>query len=265
MRSIPRPESLARPLDAKGQTAKGLASLGHRAPSATCSSTSRTPTATARDARTIASLGVGEEATVAVAVRSVVGQADARPPPQARRGARRRRDRADGGRLVQPAVAGAASSREGTQVLLHGSCASATQFRVTEHELVGAGAAPACHTHGLCRCTRRPTGCRRHAAQARLGATTAASAHVVEPLPGCAARWPSACPTARRAVAAIHFPDRRPRRPPARRRLAFEELFLLELALAGRRRARREGRRAPAAGSRPASWWTPGSSRCRST
>ena len=43
------------------------------------------------------------------------------------------------------------------------------------------------------------------------------------------------------ALAAAHFPDREEDERGARRRLAFEELFLLQLALAGRRRARREG------------------------
>ena len=41
-----------------------------------------------------------------------------------------------------------------------------------------------------------------------------------------------------------HFPDTEEEEAGARRRLAFEELFLLQLAVAGRRRARREGRRA---------------------
>jgi ATP-dependent DNA helicase RecG len=44
------------------------------------------------------------------------------------------------------------------------------------------------------------------------------------------------------AVAAIHFPDDESEDHAARQRLAFEELFLLQLALSGRRRARREGR-----------------------
>jgi ATP-dependent DNA helicase RecG len=46
------------------------------------------------------------------------------------------------------------------------------------------------------------------------------------------------------ALGVAHFPDREEDEREARRRLAFEELFLLQVALAGRRRARREGRRA---------------------
>jgi ATP-dependent DNA helicase RecG len=66
---------------------------------------------------------------------------------------------------------------------------------------------------------------------------------VVEPLP---ARLRTREHLGERAAAlgAAHFPDREEDEREARRRLAFEELFLLQVALAGRRRARREGRRA---------------------
>ena len=66
---------------------------------------------------------------------------------------------------------------------------------------------------------------------------------VIDPLP---ARLRAAEALAERpaAIAAAHFPDREEDERGARRRLAFEELFLLQLAVAGRRRARREGRRA---------------------
>ena len=65
----------------------------------------------------------------------------------------------------------------------------------------------------------------------------------VEPLPArlrVEERLPSGRPRSRRCT------SRTARRTSsdARRRLAFEELFLLQLAVAGRRRARREGRRA---------------------
>jgi ATP-dependent DNA helicase RecG len=46
------------------------------------------------------------------------------------------------------------------------------------------------------------------------------------------------------ALTAVHFPETEEEEQGARRRLAFEELFLLQLAVAGRRRSRREGRRA---------------------
>ncbi len=65
----------------------------------------------------------------------------------------------------------------------------------------------------------------------------------VEPLPA-RLRTEERLPDRPAALAAAHFPDREEDELGARRRLAFEELFLLQLAVAGRRRARREGRRA---------------------
>ena len=65
----------------------------------------------------------------------------------------------------------------------------------------------------------------------------------VEPLP-TALRVAERLPDRPAALAAVHFPDSEEDELGARRRLAFEELFLLQLAVAGRRRARREGRRA---------------------
>ena len=55
---------------------------------------------------------------------------------------------------------------------------------------------------------------------------------------------PSGSPSGPAALAAAHFPDRPEDPDDARHRLAFEELFLLELALAGRKRARAERARA---------------------
>ena len=85
---------------------------------------------------------------------------------------------------------------------------------------------------------------------------------VIEPLP---ARLRVAERLADRpaAIAAAHFPDREEDERGARRRLAFEELFLLQLAVAGRRRARARAA-APGRSRRAASWSTAGAGRCRS-
>jgi ATP-dependent DNA helicase RecG len=69
--------------------------------------------------------------------------------------------------------------------------------------------------------------------------------HVVEPLPAWL-RLAEGLPDRAAAVEAIHFPDAEAEEPEARRRLAFEELFLLELSLAARKRARQSELRAPA-------------------
>ena len=75
---------------------------------------------------------------------------------------------------------------------------------------------------------------------------------VVEPLPG---RLRAAEGLAERpaALAAIHFPDEPEDPEDARHRLAFEELFLLELALAGRKQRARRARHARASCRGPAS------------
>jgi ATP-dependent DNA helicase RecG len=65
----------------------------------------------------------------------------------------------------------------------------------------------------------------------------------VEPLPA-ALRVEERLPDRPAALTAVHFPETEEEEQGARRRLAFEELFLLQLAVAGRRRSRREGRRA---------------------
>src|SRR2546430_4207444 len=69
---------------------------------------------------------------------------------------------------------------------------------------------------------------------------------VIEPLPAYI-RTAERLADRPAALAALHFPRERHEEDEdeARRRLAFEELLLLELALSGRRSARQEGRPAP--------------------
>jgi ATP-dependent DNA helicase RecG len=69
--------------------------------------------------------------------------------------------------------------------------------------------------------------------------------HVVEPLPS-ALRVAESLADRPGALAAAHFPDTEAEAAQARHRLAFEELFLLQLAVAGRRRAQGGARRAAA-------------------
>jgi ATP-dependent DNA helicase RecG len=196
-----------------------------------------------RDARRIATLGVGEEATVAVTVRSV----SVRPMRNRRLKKIEARVFDESGPMVavwwnQPWLA--KQLGEGTQVLLHGKLKKRNEFAVSEHELVGQGAAPV-HTVGLV-----PV----HPATAGLAASTLRSLvwedyglirHVVEPLPG-ALRLAEGLADRPASIAGAHFPDSEEEATGARRRLAFEELFLLQLAVAGRRRKSGEGRSATA-------------------
>ena len=129
-------------------------------------------------------------------------------------------------------------------MLLHGKMKSRNQFWVTAHELVGQGAAPV-HTVGLVPIHPATYGVSPDTLRRLAWEDYPLIRHVVEPLP---ARLRVAETLADRpaALAAAHFPDTEADAAGARHRLAFEELFLLQLAVAGRRRAQ-GGRRKAAA------------------
>ena len=74
--------------------------------------------------------------------------------------------------------------------------------------------------------------------------TPAALDDVVEPLPARLRVARAACPTGPRALTAAHFPDGAATLEAGRRRLAFDELLLAQLALLRRRRAREQSARA---------------------
>ncbi|CAN5480370.1 ATP-dependent DNA helicase RecG [soil metagenome] len=242
MRPIPRPSVLAERLTAKGATQKGLAALGIATRGDLLA---HLPHAhrDRRDTRAVASVGVGEDATIAVVVRSV----SVKPM----RDRRRKRVEARVVDQTGPAVAVwwnqpwvARDLSEGAEVVLHGRMRRRNEFHVVEHEVIGAGAAgghsvglvpvhPA--THGLSPVTLRKL----------IWAEYANTRHLLEPLPS-ALRVAERLADRPAAVAGAHFPDSEAEEAEARRRLAFEELFLSQVALGGRRRARREGRRAQA-------------------
>ena len=202
--------------------------------SATCSSTCR---ATARRRARSASSRPSETATVVVEVRSIT-----QPPgapardAAARRGGRRRRDRRDEGDVLQPAVAGAQ-----VPARARGCCSRASTRAAT------ASASPS---------TRRPA--RRSAPRRRGGHLPGHRGPVARPR---SSRWRASGAARRRrrssrcrprlralerlpdraaALDAAHFGDHEG----GRRRLAFEELLLLQIALLRRRARRREGARA---------------------
>ena len=191
------------------------------------------------------------------------GQADAPARPLADRGARERRDRAARGRLVQPAEV------RGRPALARPDARPARPLQAAQPvPRVGARGRP-----------ERRRGARVAGARARLprhrGAAARADprADVARARPdarrrraaaGVAARSPSGCPTGPRRSTRCTSRPTRSRRAAARDRLAFEELLLLELSLAARKRARADGSRAPLRSGERASSWTRGSRRCRS-
>jgi ATP-dependent DNA helicase RecG len=131
---------------------------------------------------------------------------------------------------------------EGSHVLLHGKLRQRNEFWVSEHELVSNGQleSPAVGLVPVYPATQGIT--------ARQLRRLVWDAHdlvrdVVEPLPG-RLRAAERLPDRPAALAAAHFPDRDEDPACAHRRLAFEELFLLQLALCVRRRSRGDAGRA---------------------
>jgi ATP-dependent DNA helicase RecG len=243
----PRPSALAAPLVVEGtKPAAGAAALGLHTVGDLLEHLPRDR----RDARAISQLVSGEVATVAVEVRSIASR------PVRRRGMRP---------LVEATVADASGTMSatffnqpwlvgryppGTRLMLHGKFEARNRFRVQGHAVtaaagVGAEAEDVAHyaaTDGLSS-TQILALVRDHAA---------ALADIPEPLPA-SLRAVERLPDRAAAVAAMHFggeppaPDGAPETgSTARRRLAFEELLLTQLALLRRRRLRRQGAVAPA-------------------
>ncbi|NLT05494.1 MAG: DEAD/DEAH box helicase, partial [Solirubrobacterales bacterium] len=239
-RSIPRPSLLAAAVKASAQARKGLAALGIETHADLLEHFPHSHR-DRREVRGLGSLGVGEEATVAVTVRDV----KVRPL----RDRRRKKVEAKVFDDTAPAVAVwwnqpwiARRLAPGAAVLLHGRRKARNEFWVDEYEPLGQGAAPV-HTVGLVPVHPATHALSAGALRQLVWDDYRLIRHVVEPLPA-ALRVAEALCDRPAAVAAAHFPDGPDDAAGARRRLAFEELFLLQLAVAGRRRARREGRAA---------------------
>src|SRR5688500_144391 len=146
VRSIPRPSLLRAPLEARAAAAKGLASLGIETHADLIEHLPHSHR-DRRDTRSVATLAIGGEATVAVTVRSIA----VKPMRDRRRKRVEARVYDETGPLTavwwgQPWLA--RQLTEGTPVLLHGKLRRRGEFWVTEHELTGGGEAPV-HTVGL--------------------------------------------------------------------------------------------------------------------
>jgi ATP-dependent DNA helicase RecG len=196
--------------------------------------------------RAVAELAIGEEATVLVRVR------DCRVRPT-----RRRRLQ-----IVEAHVADETGPlkavwfnqaylvdqlEEGTVVLLRGRLESGRgdpTFKVSEHEIARAGDdAVGRHTTGLVPVYPATEGLSARRIRELVHGLRGEERNVIEPLPAWL-RARERLPLRADALHAAHWPSAPEQVQPARRRLAFEELFLFQLALVGRRRTRQEARRA---------------------
>ena len=239
IRSYPRPDALREGVALAGAPGKALASLGietfgdlvehlphsHR---------------DRRDVRRVADLALGEDATIAVAVRSV----SIRPMRDRRRKRVEARAADESGPVLavwfnQPWIA--RQLGEGSSVLLHGRLRRRGEFWVSEHEPLGEDAPV--HTVGLVPVHPATEGLSAGRLRALVWDARGRFLLTPEPLPATL-RVSEALPERAAALAGAHFPDSEEDENGARRRLAFEELLLLQLAVAGRRRSRRQARSA---------------------
>ena len=232
IRSYPRPSMLAQPLN--GLDALGIETLADLVEHFPHSHRDRT-------LHEVAALSVGQDATVAVTVRTV----SVKPMRNRRQKRVEARVFDHTGPLVavwfnQPWIARQLS--EGSHVLLHGKLRQRNQFWVTEHELLGNGSAPV-HTVGLVPVHPATQGITPAKLRELVNRVRPLMLAAAEPLPA-RMRVEEGFAERPAVLDAVHFPETEEEERGARHRLAFEELFLLQLAVAGRRRARREGRQA---------------------
>jgi len=186
-----------------------------------------------REARTVAALTPGESATVVVEVRSI------RARPVRRRGMRPLVEAVvgdDSGTVTatffnQPWLA--ERYRPGTRLVLHGRYESRNRFQIAHHaptEQAGGGDGDVAHYAAA-------EGITSTQILALVRGARPALSDVIEPLPA-RLRCAEGMPDRAAALSAMHFPATSPDAELGRRRLAFDELLLIQLQFL-RRRARR--------------------------
>ena len=235
LRSVPRPSRLAEPLEVKGKKAVagleqlGLATVGDLLEHIPFRHEDR------RDARPVASLGVGEEATVIVDVKKIDN----------------RRTRY-GKTLQQATVADESGPMKvvwfnqpwlqerlppGTRVVLRGKQDNRKSFRVTSYEIAPGVSAGDIRSEGMTPIYPATEGMASDRLRELAKAARGQVRHTLESLPSWL-RVKEELPERAAALAAVHFPEDEHETERARRRLAFEELLALELAFVARKRAR---------------------------
>jgi ATP-dependent DNA helicase RecG len=248
LRSMPRPRLLAHPLESLPGVGPATARLAERLGLRTLSDLLEHLPFDHRDyesRRRIAELAVGEEATLAVTVRSCRVR-----PTRKRRLTLLECEVADESGLLlavwfnQEYLADQLTT--GRAVLLRGRLDArrgAPVFRVLEHELAQGRGETGRHTTGLVPVYPATEGLSARRVREFAWRLRGAERHSIELLPA-AFRGRERLPGRADALAAAHFPSRLAEVPSARRRLAFEELFVFQLALVRQRRSRKVTRSA---------------------
>jgi ATP-dependent DNA helicase RecG len=238
----PRPSALAAPLELTGKAADGAAALGLHTHGDLLEHLPRAR----REARTVATLTAGEQATVLVEVRTITQR------PVRRRGMRP---------LVEATVFDetatmkatffnqpwlAARYRPGTRLVLHGKYEGRSSFKISNHAVTDeAGSADGAVAH--------------YAATDGLSSTQifALMTHarpllgqITDALPA-RMRAGHRMPDRAAALGCVHFAETAAEAEVGRRRLAFEELLITQLGLLHRRARRRNGDPAPALADAP--------------
>jgi ATP-dependent DNA helicase RecG len=257
----PRPSRLDEPLDVpKGKLAEGLKTLGLTSVGALLEHLPRD----SREARTVVALKTGEQATVAVQVRSIAAR------PVRRRGMKP---------LVEASVFDETGTMRvtffnqpwlaqryepGTRLVLHGKTTERGTFNVAHHAIGGdlsaaSGAHPtleqALEVTRAAQGTQAPEGSAQIAHYpatdgvsstqilALVQSSRDALGDVPEALPA-RTRVSEGLPDRKSALAAMHFPRDAEDREQGRERLAYEELLLTQLVFLRRRARRRANTRA---------------------
>jgi ATP-dependent DNA helicase RecG len=231
-----RPSRLSSPLKASGKMADGMRALGLGTVGDLLEHTPRDH----REARTVAQLEAGEQATVAVQVRSISGRAVRR---RGMRGLVEATVFDDTGSMKatffnQPWLVG--RYPPGTRLVLHGKADGGGRFKVSHHAVgsdIGGADGPA----------DEPRAVAHYAASEGVSSTQILALvrehrhalwDVVEPL-GAGVRVGERLPERPAALAAMHFGGPGEAAREGRRRMAFEEFLLSQLVFLTRR-----GRRA---------------------
>ena len=242
LRGLPRPSRLARELSLPKKVAEAATALGIETVGDLLEHLPREH-ADRRATTDVVNLVLDEDATVSVLVR------DVRVKPMRQRGRWRIEARVsdETGPLMavwfgRPRFV-ADQFAPGQTLVLHGRYKPRNQFHVKEHEVVQNGGG-VLQSQGLLPLYPATEGLTRERIRNLMWRERQHVHDVVEPLP-VALRRAERLPDRPAALGAIHFPEEPDDSAVARERLAFEELLLLELSLAARKRARAAGARAP--------------------